>query len=812
MDRLNRLPRIRRFRVLVGLVLAAFFLTPPTLAFAPPVTSVVGVPDGWARKDVTFWLSIDTSFRTFTTSLQTFYGFDMEPWVLYGGPLTAKGTYTLLTTPMTVSGEGSRLLRCFSKDNQGDQVPAQREADIYTWIRIDKSLPSSTISGLPSGWTGPGVYSFSIAAADAYSGVASTHYSIDGGAPVAYAGPTPVTVAATTRIEYWSVDAAGNTEAAKTAAVKVDLTGEPVTVISGVPRSWSTSDVIFSLLAESPGGRPTATYFHLGSGGDTTYSGPTRIDAEGITTVAYHSVNDVGPIEPERTAVIRIDRTSPVSAAYGIPSGWTTSPVTFSLGATDTGSGVASVWFSLDGDRPQAYTQPVTVYSNGATELSWWAVDVADNAEPAHSATIRIDREGPVTSVSGVPDGWGRSDVTFALSAVSAHYSVADTYYRVGVGPFIRYSGPVTVSSDGLTTVQYYSVDDLGMQEPMRSIEVKIDKAPPVSTVSGIPSGPSATDVTFRLEAVDAVTPVSDIRYRLGGGDPVSYGGPVTVSAEGVTALSWWAVDAAGNVEPAHTTSIDIRRVSGGPTPTPTPAPTPEPTPGPIASPTPTPTQPPTPSPTPIASPTATPVPSPTPSPSPVPIDTLAPLTTSDATSTYAGSAVVQLIALDEVGGSGVEKTCYRLDGGAVITGRTASVSGSGSHSLEFWSVDVAGNIELSHTVRFTIVPPTPSLATITTPSAPSSVRRGRAFTAFGYLRPKHAAGTFAVRIQCYLLVSGVWKSRKTVAVKVAGYKTYSKYSGPVSLPSRGRWRIRAFHSDSVHARSYSRYRYVTVK
>lgn len=101
--------------------------------------------------------------------------------------------------------------------------------------------------------------------------------------------------------------------------------------------------------------------------------------------------------------------------------------------------------------------------------------------------------------------------------------------------------------------------------------------------------------------------------------------------------------------------------------------------------------------------------------------------------------------------------------------------------------------------------------ATVLTPHAPTRMRHGRSYTVYGYLKPRHAAGTSAVKLYCYRYQSGHYVLRKTVTVKVSNYSSYSKYSGRVSLPYTGKWRIKAGHSDSGHRASYSGYDYVRV-
>ncbi len=58
--------------------------------------------------------------------------------------------------------------------------------------------------------------------------------------------------------------------------------------------------------------------------------------------------------------------------------------------------------------------------------------------------------------------------------------------------------------------------------------------------------------------------------------------------------------------------------------------------------------------------------------------------------------------------------TYYKLDGGAQVAGTTISVSTAGSHTIEFWSVDVAGNAETHKTASFTITTPAPAPVTDT--------------------------------------------------------------------------------------------------
>jgi len=108
--------------------------------------------------------------------------------------------------------------------------------------------------------------------------------------------------------------------------------------------------------------------------------------------------------------------------------------------------------------------------------------------------------------------------------------------------------------------------------------------------------------------------------------------------------------------------------------------------------------------------------------------------------------------------------------------------------------------------------------ASLTVPTAPTSISVNRAFTSTGYLKPKHAAGTYPVEIRCYRYerkADGTYGYvyKEKISAKASDYSTYTKYSASVSLPTKGKWRIRTVHrADSKNAETLSGYRYLTVQ
>ena len=81
-------------------------------------------------------------------------------------------------------------------------------------------------------------------------------------------------------------------------------------------------------------------------------------------------------------------------------------------------------------------------------------------------------------------------------------------------------------------------------------------------------------------------------------------------------------------------------------------------------------------------------------------LDTSAPTTTaSGADANWHNSAVtLTLSASDNVGGSGLDKTYYTIDGTQHTYSAPFAVSAQGSHAVTYWSVDKAGNTEIAKT------------------------------------------------------------------------------------------------------------------
>ena len=103
-------------------------------------------------------------------------------------------------------------------------------------------------------------------------------------------------------------------------------------------------------------------------------------------------------------------------------------------------------------------------------------------------------------------------------------------------------------------------------------------------------------------------------------------------------------------------------------------------------------------------------------------------------------------------------------------------------------------------------------------PRVPRRVGLRRTFTAWGTLKPKHAAGSRPVRIKLYQykqLSDGtpVYVLRRTVRAKAVNFSDYTRYKATLRVTTRGKWAVRAYHAaDGANAATSSGWRSFVVR
>lgn len=439
----------------------------------------------------------------------------------------------VVSTPAnsTVTGEGANL-----KDTATvfDKAGNSTTADSAT-VKIDRTAPSTGAS-THEAWANTSV-TVSLSPKDGLSGVASTHYAIDGAEPKSGTSLT-LSTEGTHTVSYWSVDRAGNAEAAKTATVKIDLTNPTIThQVTPAPngRGWNRT--------------PVTVAFACGDvlSGVETCSPEVRVTTDGADqTVPGTAVDKAGNVE-RVDATVSIDTVKPTIS--GTPdrspdrNGWYAADVTVGFGCGDDRSGIA------------ACSPAKTLGEGAAQSVKGTATDVAGNTDDVTVGPIDVDKTAPTLSGAATTEpnaaGWYNRDVTIewtaadALSGLDGH--PADT----------------TVDGEGRGLSATTSVRDLaGNETSATSAPVKIDRTAPTTTVSDV-SDWSNSAVTVSLKAGDNLSGVATTSYQLDTG-PEESGTSVTIDTEGVHTLKVWSVDVAGNVEAWKNIEVRIDKTAPG--------------------------------------------------------------------------------------------------------------------------------------------------------------------------------------------------------------------------------------------------------
>ncbi|TYC03947.1 DUF1349 domain-containing protein [Micromonospora sp. WP24] len=266
---------------------------------------------------------------------------------------------------------------------------------VFDYFRLttevaDETAPvtAATVTGTPvEGWhTGPVTVTLAATDESGGSGLAGTEYQLDGAQSwTTYTGPVPVSGDGEHELRFRSTDKAGNVEATKTAAVKIDATA-PVTSATFAPANdegWHDGTIPVVLTSTDAGSGVKTVEWSLDGGAWTPYSEPVEVTGDGEHELLFRSTDSAGNAETLKSAVLRIDGTKPTLLVSGLADGQLygdSQDVRVSWQAVDPTSGIASVAGELDG-RPYASGTLQAMYELplGLHELTVTATDKAGN-------------------------------------------------------------------------------------------------------------------------------------------------------------------------------------------------------------------------------------------------------------------------------------------------------------------------------------------------------------------------------------------------------------------------------------------------
>jgi hypothetical protein len=306
--------------------------------------------------------------------------------------LTGKGNGSFaLTRTLSVGVDPQSVaVGDFNGDHQTDLATANTTSNNSSILFNTTDIIPPTTLATPSpgpnsnGWNNTSV-SVSLTATDnpGGSGVKEIHYTIGGNAEVVVSGASTLFSLAAQgiySISYHAVDKAGNVETAHTLAVQIDLTAPTITS-SQAPAAnsagWNNSNVSVSFSCADD------------FSGVASCTSPIVVNTEGANQTETGTATDLAGNSATTTRTINLDKTPPsLTMPVLAPSYLLNATLTFTFGASDSLSGLASRQATLNGN-PITSGSTLTLTHLGTNTFTLSATDVAGNTA-TQTATFAV--------------------------------------------------------------------------------------------------------------------------------------------------------------------------------------------------------------------------------------------------------------------------------------------------------------------------------------------------------------------------------------------------------------------------------------
>ena len=170
----------------------------------------------------------------------------------------------------------------------------------------------------------------------------------------------------------------------------------------------------------------------------------------------------------------------------------------------------------------------------------------------------------PPVTTDDAPQGWVNKDTKVTFTALDDRSGVAATYFTVDGGTQ-QTGSSVTLTAEGTHTIVYWSVDNAGNVEAVKTVNINLDWTAPLTTAAVSPAAADGQNgwyvhpVTVTLKATDDLSGVTKTDYSLDSGKTwLAYTAPVTLSQDSKYTLSYRSTDNAGNVEAVKTVGFNL--------------------------------------------------------------------------------------------------------------------------------------------------------------------------------------------------------------------------------------------------------------
>ncbi|GIH47592.1 hypothetical protein Mro03_27710 [Microbispora rosea subsp. rosea] len=343
------------------------------------------------------------------------------------------GAFTTYSAPVSVNAAGSHRVQYRATDKAGNVSPvASVSFTVVAPPAKDTTAPqaSAQVAGdKDTDGNYVGSATVTVSASDGESGVDTVEYSLDSQPFAVYSKALTVDQPGAHRVSYRATDKAGNTSAVASVTFTVvvppakDTTAPQVSAgVSGTKDAdgnYVGSATVTVSATDTESGVDKVEYA-LDGAAFAAYTAPVSVNKTGSHTVQYRATDKAGNTSPVGSVTFKVvapqqdDTTAPqVSAQLSGSMDWAWNYVgsaTLTISATDSGSGVATVEYSLDGQPFALYSKPVAVSQPGAHTVSYRATDKAGNTSNAGTATFSVVGAAPGSDCSKPGKGKGCTD------------------------------------------------------------------------------------------------------------------------------------------------------------------------------------------------------------------------------------------------------------------------------------------------------------------------------------------------------------------------------------------------------------------
>jgi hypothetical protein len=369
-------------------------------------------------------------------------------------------------------------------------------------------------------------------------------------------------------VETRAVDMAGLTSDFVVRRVKIDLTNPTDT--TALPPATKTPSITLSGHDATSGvasveytinGAPGTAAVTPGADGNASATIPLAPATEGEYTVTHRVVDAADRVSAWKTDVILLDTTAPTNASGTAPTGWQQS-ISLPLTGDDTaGSGYDHGEWRIDGGAPESGTT-AEVTLEGTHTLETRAVDKAGNtsAWSTPPQTVKIDHTKPLNTTPAISSAWRRTNFSTTVTGTDPTSGVDRVEWRLGSSGTPSATPAVSLTADGVYALQSRVVDLAGNDSGWRTDAVRIDKTAPALAVDCGGDGWRNTPAVCAVNADGGVSGLPTLTATRDGASPDTVsGGQFVVDADGAFALSFRAVDGAGN-ETVRSAAVKIDR------------------------------------------------------------------------------------------------------------------------------------------------------------------------------------------------------------------------------------------------------------